>query len=712
MSNAKDCLRCGYPAVNTAHEDCCPDGENHITADALKIRYDKLLEAGKLAFGALCGAHAADDSVQGRARRVLRGVLVECGMFNGNAPELSATMETVLGEASRTAAKAECVGCAVVARNFWPAVDGSLPGHGHYAKVVREVREAIANEILARNNPPSQPEAPAKSKRLEIGTHVLVRVDATRIARDWNQNSALYKNRKVLASGHVVNFHNSHGLSYEVEHDDKTVGGYEPHELTPVMGDGFGTGSIHDLTPAFWKWCGLHAPQLAAVLKKHKVSQVRIRSKRGGRRFALVLPIALGAVDHPDYFDHIIGEDRVCKVIDGDPMELDWFREHPVNQVTKEENVKVPVCGMCDDCLFVAANNYDRVRGLRQKPCPACNPNGSRAAPKDREICPDCKRPKARDSDDCRRGDCPKWYAIYDQMAEDDCRQAKVRTETKAPGESPPEICCVCGIRTGMCCSECKNTVVPLCANCKCPKEHMMATLGAKPEWQQRVIAEGLQLHERLKKLREYMNTPAYYHLDDAERGRLARQLVLMNGYYEVLDERIKVFLKPKQQPVVPGDPGELPRPIEALLRIGAQHPTYGQPGDKLVEFTNRILAEARGAVGAVGNDDDAKADWCEAVAAYPKMFGTTWTATQIHATRLTELALQHGWDVAGLLRLCEIARDRLNNNTIYEVMLLEVEESDDLDWLVEQLKSKPKPVTPVTPVTPADQAKLPDTHC
>lgn len=38
------------------------------------------------------------------------------------------------------------------------------------------------------------------------------------------------------------------------------------------------------------------------------------------------------------------------------------------------------------------------------------------------EQCPDCGRRKAVDADTMELGDCPKWYAVHDQAAEDDCR--------------------------------------------------------------------------------------------------------------------------------------------------------------------------------------------------------------------------------------------------------------------------------------------------
>lgn len=53
-----------------------------------------------------------------------------------------------------------------------------------------------------------------------------------------------------------------------------------------------------------------------------------------------------------------------------------------------------------------------------------------------------------------------------------------------------------------------------------------------------------------------------------------------------------------------------------ALLQIGAQHPAYSRvPDDNLVRIFNDVTALARLAVGAVGDDDDAKANWCSSQA-------------------------------------------------------------------------------------------------
>ena len=37
------------------------------------------------------------------------------------------------------------------------------------------------------------------------------------------------------------------------------------------------------------------------------------------------------------------------------------------------------------------------------------------------ELCPDCKRKKARNAEDCANGDCDKWYAVRDKESQEEC---------------------------------------------------------------------------------------------------------------------------------------------------------------------------------------------------------------------------------------------------------------------------------------------------
>lgn len=61
-----------------------------------------------------------------------------------------------------------------------------------------------------------------------------------------------------------------------------------------------------------------------------------------------------------------------------------------------------------------------------------------------REVCLDCGRLKARNADDAVRGDCPKYWAINDRMAEHDCERVKAENVTRA-ASSEMEACPKCG---------------------------------------------------------------------------------------------------------------------------------------------------------------------------------------------------------------------------------------------------------------------------
>ena len=52
------------------------------------------------------------------------------------------------------------------------------------------------------------------------------------------------------------------------------------------------------------------------------------------------------------------------------------------------------------------------------------------------KICPDCGRQKARNVAQTLHGYCPKWYAIRDPEAEEDCRRA---TAEKPAADGLPE---------------------------------------------------------------------------------------------------------------------------------------------------------------------------------------------------------------------------------------------------------------------------------
>lgn len=59
---------------------------------------------------------------------------------------------------------------------------------------------------------------------------------------------------------------------------------------------------------------------------------------------------------------------------------------------------------------------------------------------------------------------------------------------------------------------------------------------------QQRVVDEKAELDERIKKLRLFLPTDICLSLPFDERGRLKRQLAVMEEYSGILEERIAAF--------------------------------------------------------------------------------------------------------------------------------------------------------------------------
>lgn len=59
---------------------------------------------------------------------------------------------------------------------------------------------------------------------------------------------------------------------------------------------------------------------------------------------------------------------------------------------------------------------------------------------------------------------------------------------------------------------------------------------------QWRVVEERNQLNEKLAKLHIFTDTETFHSLDEAERNRLYRQMMIMQDYVSVLDERIAAF--------------------------------------------------------------------------------------------------------------------------------------------------------------------------
>jgi hypothetical protein len=60
---------------------------------------------------------------------------------------------------------------------------------------------------------------------------------------------------------------------------------------------------------------------------------------------------------------------------------------------------------------------------------------------------------------------------------------------------------------------------------------------------QQRVVDEQVALDDKIVKLLKFLGTSVYHDLDSAEQARLQRQYKFMQGYSEVLAERIAAFV-------------------------------------------------------------------------------------------------------------------------------------------------------------------------
>lgn len=64
---------------------------------------------------------------------------------------------------------------------------------------------------------------------LKNGTKVKTSISPDKVSDDWCAEAL--KNRKSGVTGTVSDSHDSHGLYYDVMHEDGTLGAYEPHEL-------------------------------------------------------------------------------------------------------------------------------------------------------------------------------------------------------------------------------------------------------------------------------------------------------------------------------------------------------------------------------------------------------------------------------------------------------------------------------------------------
>jgi hypothetical protein len=60
--------------------------------------------------------------------------------------------------------------------------------------------------------------------------------------------------------------------------------------------------------------------------------------------------------------------------------------------------------------------------------------------------------------------------------------------------------------------------------------------------FQQRVVDEKAALDDKLSRLKPFIDSDTFESLPEAEQERLERQLELMEGYSEVLGERIAAF--------------------------------------------------------------------------------------------------------------------------------------------------------------------------
>ncbi len=65
--------------------------------------------------------------------------------------------------------------------------------------------------------------------------------------------------------------------------------------------------------------------------------------------------------------------------------------------------------------------------------------------------------------------------------------------------------------------------------------------MGEMPDYLKRVVEERNQLHERLVKLRAFMNSTGFTQIDEAEQRRLNLQAMHMDSYERVLNERLGV---------------------------------------------------------------------------------------------------------------------------------------------------------------------------
>lgn len=90
--------------------------------------------------------------------------------------------------------------------------------------------EQAAEKILPQNESFRGESQSLSHKDIPNGTRVKTDIHPSTESKDWTESAK--RNRKSGATGVVVAYHDSHGLCYDVKHDeDKLVGCYDPWEI-------------------------------------------------------------------------------------------------------------------------------------------------------------------------------------------------------------------------------------------------------------------------------------------------------------------------------------------------------------------------------------------------------------------------------------------------------------------------------------------------
>lgn len=84
-------------------------------------------------------------------------------------------------------------------------------------------------------------------------------------------------------------------------------------------------------------------------------------------------------------------------------------------------------------------------------------------------------------------------------------------------------------------------------ANCPDRAEHAEVMGSPRPAYQQRVLDEREELHQRIERLGAFLLLESGQHaptaVSEAEFNRLRRQIAPMQAYRDILDERIAAFV-------------------------------------------------------------------------------------------------------------------------------------------------------------------------